>query len=101
MVKFGVGVSVVEPARYDASTSCSSPQMVNHMFFLIQIVYRCEGNVSSIYANVLLSKQSSLRWCTGKGKRQKKHITATVKTKQCNKHAYITVLNEYTFKTEC
>jgi hypothetical protein len=71
MVKFGVGVSVVEPARYDASTSCSSPQMVNHTFFLIQILYRSEGNVSSIYANVLLSKQSSLRWCTGKRKRQK------------------------------
>lgn len=71
MVKFGVGVSVVEPARYDASTSCSSPQMVNHTFFLIQILYRCEGNVSSIYASALLSKQSSLRWCTGKRKRQK------------------------------
>jgi hypothetical protein len=78
MVKFGVGVSVVEPARYDASTSCSSPKMINHTYFIIQIVYRREGNVSIIYANILLSKQSSLRWCTGKGKRQKKHITATV-----------------------
>jgi NAD(P)-dependent dehydrogenase (short-subunit alcohol dehydrogenase family) len=101
MIKFGVVVSVVEPARYDASTSCSSPKMVNHTYFIIQIVYRREGNVSIIYANILLSKQSSLRWCTGKRKRQKKHITTTVTTKQCNKHAYITVLNEYTFKTEC
>ena len=56
MAKFGVGVSVVEPARYDASTSCSSPKMVNHAYFIIQIVYRREGNVSIIYANILLSK---------------------------------------------
>ena len=28
IVKFGVGVSIIEPGQFDAATSCSGPELV-------------------------------------------------------------------------
>lgn len=37
MVKFGVGVSIVEPGWFDAATSCSSVEMVHGLWFIVSV----------------------------------------------------------------
>ncbi|XP_063419867.1 D-beta-hydroxybutyrate dehydrogenase, mitochondrial-like [Mytilus trossulus] len=50
MIKFGVGVSIIEPGEYDAATSCSSPEMCKRVKADCEQMYdRASEEVKAVY----------------------------------------------------